>query len=236
MKNFKFVAFILVFTVFGKCTLFAEGTKQVMPTTEKKYADNAFVENTEKKVITYFDKFSYTFDENTSWAIVNPVYYTTIKSGAGPIKDFSFPSPGIYNIEVFEETSHIQGDCNHSHYPKKIVIEVSPMKMEFDFSSVKFNNEIIGGQSQDENLITIDVYFSNTKNESVDFGSGQLATAGIGTTIQGELVNKKTILSPGVNHLVYKLTGYATSDTFIMFEFSDINKQTSNYYFPAKIK
>jgi hypothetical protein len=116
------------------------------------------------------------------------------------------------------------------------VVEVSPLKLAFDFSTIKFNNEIIGGQSQDNNTLTIDVYFSNTKNESIEFTNGQLASAGVGVNIEGKLVDEKTILTPGLNHLTYKLAGTATSQTYVMFNFIDINNQVVSYYLPTKIK
>ena len=219
--------FILSFLIIG--TLF------VNPMDAKPNSKNNSQEtHIEQRVISFNDKFSYQLDENTSWSISNTKGNANLQSGIGSITDFSFPEPGTYNVEISETVS--AGDCNHGHFPNKIVVEVSPLKLAFDFSTIKFNTEIIGGQPQDNNTITVDVYFSNTKNESVEFTNGQFTSAGVGVNIEGELVNEKTILTPGLNHLIYKLTGTATSQTFIRFDFFDINNQVVSYYPLTKIK
>jgi hypothetical protein len=202
-------------------------------------AKTSFENNTqetrvEQRVISFNDKFYYQLDENTSWSISNTKNNSSLQSGMGSITDFVFPETGTFTIEIFEVIT--QTDCSHTHFPNKIVVEVSPLKLAFDFSTIKFNNEIIGGQSQDNNTITVDVYFSNTKNESIEFTNGQLASAGVGVTIEGKLVDEKTILTPGLNHLTYKLAGTATSQTYVMFNFIDINNQVVSYYLPTKIK
>jgi len=207
----------------------------VNPMDAKTSSENNFQETrVEQRVISFNDKFSYELDENTSWSISNTKNNSSLQSGMGSITDFVFPETGTFTIEIFEVIT--QTDCSHTHFPNKIVVEVSPLKLAFDFSTIKFNNEIIGGQSQDNNTITVDVYFSNTKNESIEFTNGQLASAGVGVTIEGKLVDEKTILTPGLNHLTYKLAGTATSQTYVMFNFIDINNQVVSYYLPTKIK
>lgn len=211
------------------------GTLFVNPVDAKPCSQNNSQEaRIEERVISFNDKFSYQLDENTSWSINNTKSNSSLKSGVGSITDFVFPEPGTYNVEISETV--VAGNCNHGHFPDKIIVEVSPLKLAFDFSTIKFNNEIIGGQSQDNNTITVDVYFSNTKNESVEFNIGQFTTAGVGVSIEGKLVDEKTILTPGLNHLTYKLTGTATSQTYVMLNFIDINNQVVSYYLPTKIK
>ncbi len=197
----------------------------------KSSPENEFIEH---RVVAIFDKFSYQLDENTSWSISSTSDNTTLKSGMGSINDITFPAPGIYTVEITEISNH--NECSHGRYPKKIEIQVSAMKMEFDFSTIKFNSEIIGGQSQDGNTLSVDVVFSSIANESVELKSTEITTAGVGVNIKGNLVNEKITLTPGVNHLVYKLTGQATSQTFIMFDFIDVNGNVISYYHPTKIK
>ena len=62
-----------------------------------------------------------------------------------------------------------------------------------------------------------------------------MVTAGIGTTIVGKLINNSYVLFPGSNKLTYKISGSATKDTYIMFDFFDINNQVQSYYYPTKL-
>jgi hypothetical protein len=195
--------------------------------------NNPIEERTEQKVISIVDDFSYQLDDNTAWKIINTKDNSIFKTGIGSIKNVTFAETTIYDVEIIESPSH--DECNHQHFPTKISIQVSPLKMEFDFSTIKFTNEIVGGQSQDGNFLTIDVVFSNINNESTEFTNAEFTSAGVGVNIKGSLVNEKKILTPGLNHLVYKLTGVATSQTHIMFDFYDINKQIVSYYHPTKI-
>ena len=220
--------FVISYSVFGMNASFINAK-----TCQK---NNYSEEPVEQQVIAFGDSFSYQLDENTSWSITRVNENAVLKSGLGSISNFNFTELGTFNIEIVEAVNHNQGECNHPHFPKKVIVTVSPLKMKFDFSSMKYSNEILGGQSQDGNTLTIDVDFSNVNNESVEFTAGELTTAGVGTSIKGKLVNEKIILRPGINHLVYKLTGSATSQTYIMFDFNDINNQVVSYYNQTKIK
>ena len=62
-----------------------------------------------------------------------------------------------------------------------------------------------------------------------------MISAGIGTTITGELLADSITLKPGINKLVYRLRGNATKDTYIMFDFFDVNEQVQSYYYPTKL-
>ncbi len=198
--------------------------------------NKAIEDGVEEQVISVFDSLSYRLEENTSWSISNLSGNLILKSGIGSIDKFVFPEAGKYKIDIAESADHAQNECKHGLFPKRILVEVSPSKLKFDFSSIKFKNEIIGGQSQYGNELSIDVYLSSVNNQSVEFNTARFTSAGIGVSIEGKLDNGKTVLTPGVNHLVYKLSGVATSETFIMFDFLDINNQIVSYSLPSKIK
>ena len=191
-------------------------------------------EHVENQKIAFGETFSYKLDDNTSWKIINSETFAILNSGIGSIEKITFSTPGNFEIEISEVIS--ANDCKNGHFPHKIMIEVSPIKMIFDFNSIKFSHEIVGGQSQYGNEISIDVYIESFNNEKVVFSDGKVISAGVGVNIDGTLKSNGTALKQGINHLVYILKGQATRDTYIMFDFLDINNQTVSYTYPTLIK
>lgn len=191
-------------------------------------------EHIENQKIAFGETFSYKLDDNTSWKIINSETFAVLNSGVGSIEKITFSTPGNFEIEISEVIS--ANDCKNGHFPHKIMIEVSPIKMIFDFNSIKFSHEIVGGQSQYGNEISIDVYIESFNNEKVVFNDGKVISAGVGVNIDGTLKSNGTALKQGINHLVYILKGQATRDTYIMFDFLDINNQTVSYTYPTLIK
>jgi hypothetical protein len=191
-------------------------------------------EHIENQKIAFGETFSYKLDDNTSWKIINSETFAVLNSGVGSIEKITFSTPGNFEIEISEVIS--ANDCKNGHFPHKIMIEVSPIKMIFDFNSIKFSHVIVGGQSQYGNEISIDVYVESFNNEKVVFNDGKVISAGVGVNIDGTLKSNGTVLKQGVNHLVYILKGQATRDTYIMFDFLDINNQTVSYTYPTLIK
>jgi len=191
-------------------------------------------EHIENQKIAFGETFSYKLDDNTSWKIINSETFAVLNSGVGSIEKITFSTPGNFEIEISEVIS--ANDCKNGHFPHKIMIEVSPIKMIFDFNSIKFSHVIVGGQSQYGNEISIDVYVESFNNEKVVFNDGKVISAGVGVNIDGTLKSNGKVLKQGVNHLVYILKGQATRDTYIMFDFLDINNQTVSYTYPTLIK
>ncbi len=191
-------------------------------------------EHIENQKIAFGETFSFKLDDNTSWKIINSETFAVLNSGIGSIEKITFSTPGNFEIEISEVIS--ANDCKNGHFPHKIMIEVSPIKMIFDFNSIKFSHVIVGGQSQYGNEISIDVYVESFNNEKVVFNDGKVISAGVGVNIDGTLKSNGTVLKQGVNHLVYILKGQATRDTYIMFDFLDINNQTVSYTYPTLIK
>lgn len=193
-------------------------------------------EHIENQKIAFGETFSYKLDDNTSWKIINSETFAVLNSGIGSIEKITFSTPGNFEIEISEVISTSANDCKHGQFPHKIMIEVSPIKMVFDFNSIKFTHDIVGGQSQYGNEIYIDVYIESFNNEKVVFNEGKVFSAGVGVNIDGTLKSNGAALKQGINHLVYILKGQATPDTYIMFDFLDINNQTVSYTYPTIIK
>src|SRR5690606_23110202 len=137
-------------------------------------------------VISYLDPFNYSFNENTTWVIVNITTGELIHNGNGSIQDLIFKEPGNYLLSVFEKISHNEGECEHRRYPEKVNIFVTSEKMDYDFSTLKLSGPIIGDRSVEKITLTVDVEFYSFDEAERIYDQG-LKTVGIGTSIIGKL-------------------------------------------------
>lgn len=151
------------------------------------------------------------------------------------INNYVFETPGTYKITSRENKSISENECNHASFPESFIIKVSPTQMVFDFSTLIFNKALEGGVNVDNTTLSLNVNLKTFTNEPVPFSEGKMISAGIGTTITGELLADSITLKPGINKLVYRLRGNATKDTYIMLDFFDINNQVQTYYFQTKL-
>src|SRR5690606_11658347 len=142
----------------------------------------------EKHIIAFKSPFSYLFDNDTSWEIVNTETNINIKSGTGSINNMVFEVPGNYLINVSETIPH-DTTCEHTHFPETILLEVSPVKMEFDFSTIRFSEEITSSRATDHITLTVAVSFSSYDCSPKVYNHG-FKTAGIRTSVIGKLKNE----------------------------------------------
>lgn len=180
------------------------------------------------------------FTDNVSWELsrLEKKGNKSILSGNGNTKtNYVFKKPGDYRIDINENLDCPPNpeDCNHNHFPPKMYIRVSPVKMEFDFSTIKFSKDIVGNQPVTETTLTVDVHFYSHNNSKAVYDK-TFRTYGIGTTIMGKLKSKKVKLKQGLNTLEFQLEGQATKDTYIMIDFVDINGIIQSYGLQKKIQ
>lgn len=205
------------------------------------YAQGDLLLNTdEQKIILSYGKSLHDLGDEISaqvmWIITDMDKNEVIASGSGDaLTKYVFEKPGMYQVDINENLIHDQNSCNHKHFPEKMLVEVSPLKMDFDFKSVKVSRNIIGGQSVNDTMLSIDVRFSSYDNSDAVYKQG-FNTAGVGTSVAGKLKNGEAKLRQGKNTLEFKLEGQATKGTYIMFDFVDINGQVQTYGFTNKIQ
>lgn len=183
--------------------------------------------------ISFGQNFSYKLDENSQWTVINQKDQKTLANGIGSIDKLTFTEPGIYLIQLTDNKVHNLKECDHDHSPSSLIVEVSSMEMIFDFSSIQFSQGIIGGQEFQNIEMSIEVDFRHYNNQSTEF-SNSVRSAGVGANIIGNL-SAKQILTPGKNKLIYQLSGSAAKNTYIMFDFIDVNGQIQTYYHTSKI-
>lgn len=194
---------------------------------------NSIESETESIIISFSQKFNFPLNENTSWSIVNQKDSKIIGNGVGSIAGFDFVEPGTYILHIIDNSVHNPAECNHSHFPSNLLIEVSEMEMIFDFNSIQFSQELIGGQELQDIEMSIEVDFKHYKNQPTEF-SNYVRSAGVDANITGS-ISAKQILTPGKNKLVYQLSGSAAKNTYIMFDFIDVNGQIQTYYHTTKL-
>ena len=187
------------------------------------------------KTISFGEKINFGKIENSIfWTIFNMDSNKKSSLIGNEINNYTFETPGTYKITYFENKIILEGECNHTDFPEVMLIKVSPYKMDFDFSTIQFSKKLEAGVPIENCNLTIDVHLKSFSNDKVAFPNGKFVSAGIGTTINGQLLNE-IILKPGTNNLTYKISGSATTDTYIMLDFFDINEQVQSYYYPTKL-
>ena len=168
------------------------------------------------------------------WTVLSVDSNNQVVLNGQEINNYVFETPGTYKITSRENKSISENECNHASFPESFIIKVSPTQMVFDFSTLIFNKALEGGVNVDNTTLSLNVNLKTFTNEPVVFSEGIIQSAGIGTTIKGQLLNA-VILKPGNNKVNYKLSGAASKDTYIMFDFFDVNEQVQTYYYPTKL-
>lgn len=228
INNSKYLFFVFLFSLFS--SLQAQSLNN--------FSTNNDLNKVEQKIyrtIPFGEKINLgKIDDSIIWTISLVDTYDNLVLRGGQMNNHIFETPGIYKITHSEVKTSSDNECNHIAYPKVMIIQVSPIKMEFDFSTLIINKTIEGGVDIEGAELSLNVNLKSYTNESILFSNGKIESAGIGSTIKGQLTNALT-LKPGINKVVYKLQGSASKDTFIMLDFFDINEQVQSYYYPTKL-
>jgi hypothetical protein len=188
------------------------------------------------KEISFGEKIDFGKIENSSsWVIINTQENIDASLNGSQINDYIFEKPGIYEISFFENKEHNKGECNHPPFQEKMIIKVSALKMRFDFSTIKFSENIVGGKELQNAEVSVEVDFESYNYENAIFSNARVFVAGLGANIIGSSPNNKITLTSGRHKIVYQLKGIASKETYIMFDFFDINGQAQSYYYPNKL-
>jgi len=208
------MVFTVLMLLFSGNLLFAQS---------KDIAENNWEENIS---VAYNTPFSYTLDNDVNWELKNNG--KLIQKGTGNIDNQIFSKPGTYTLYIKENHSHTPNSCDHTHFPSKLNIKVSPMKMVFDLSSVKFSENITGGRSAKGITVTVNADYSSFDNKISKY-NGSFKTFGVGSTITGKLKSGETTLKQGTNTLEFVLDGQATKGNNIQLNFVDVNGLVQPY-------
>lgn len=175
-------------------------------------------------LVAYNTSFFYDLEDNTSWEFKNSKGQL-LKSGTGNFESETLSEPGDYVLHL--HAVYNPNSCDASTV-ERLNIKVSAVKLEFDFSTLKFSRKIKGGQPATGIVLTVDAMYSSYENTSAVYAQG-VNTAGVDTNIIGKLKNGPVTLQQGVNTLEFALEGQAKTGSYIMFDFVDLNKEVQVY-------
>jgi hypothetical protein len=173
---------------------------------------------------------------HTAWNIRELHESDILVQGVGiHLNDYVFDHPGQYLIVLQETNMHAdeksQG-CNHSNVPSEIVVTVRPYRVVFFFEGISYSNVLRGGIDIDGTMLNVPVKIESYLNQEVDVSNFYIKSAGVGTTIEGKIINESNTLFPGTHSLSYGLNGTAEKNTYIMFDFFNEKEMLGTYYFP----
>ena len=168
---------------------------------------------------------------STRWEISNN---DEVYSGIGEsIYDQEFKYPSIYHLKIIPNPikfPHEHYDsCSLLHNPIEYEVIVSSVRMKFIFDELTFSKPLTGGKPLIDIAIQVPVIVETYNNKPFIYKDGNVNTAGVGTSIKGEIVDKKCKLKIGKNLLTYKLSGIAISGTYIMFDFNAADGSIQSY-------
>ncbi len=182
-------------------------------------------------VVSYNSPFSFSLGEDVSWELKDE-NGSLLNRKSGDVSEEVFSKPGSYTLHIKEEHKHTGGGCDHAHLPESITIDVKPVKINFDFSTIRFSKDIKGGQSSDGTIVSVNVNFASYDNSTAVY-SQDLTSFGVGSSIAGKLKNE-TILKPGVNTVEFVLEGQAEMGNNIQLNFIDFNGEVQPYTLSPK--
>lgn len=242
MKIRVFLALFALFSLSSTTHSQTVNTKVKSGTEVKLIQNNDFSspESVNYIVIFYGDKLkqvdlSIAQIDEYSWEISNNDSYKI--NGIGrQILDIIFQKPGEYDIVLNHTEKTSTQACNHSS--EKIIyrLKVLDSKYEFLFDELTLSNSIVGDIESKGLILTVPVIYSCYNDKPGDRQGLKIISSGVNTSIIGEVVGKDTPLQVGKNLISFSLSGKATPNTYIMFDFYNQDNLIQTYYLPNVIK
>lgn len=185
------------------------------------------------KVISFGEKITFGEVERTAnWTITNMQQNVMVSLSGNQINDYVFEKTGTYEIRFSDGKTHNENECNHSHFNERMTVKVTNVKMTFDFSKITFSEKIRKGSSADGIIITVPVQVAIKDNAPMKFAIPNVTIAGVGSELTARPVAPEITVSNGTQLLKYQLSGTATKEAYLMFDFVDINNNVQTYYQP----
>ena len=221
-KNIKINFFLFLVLLFASINAIAQKDKM----------SNELSNDLKKpyKTISYGEKIFFgKIESSATWIVINLKENKTVNLIGDQINDFVFETAGSYEVNFFENKEYNDDTCKHHNFNSKMIVEVSPIKMTFDFSIIKFSQKIQKGQSCDGIVVTVPVNFQTIKESDKVYTIFDFTVAGIGVNLIGKPIEKKIVVKNGIHFIKYQLFGIVKSETYLMFDFVDFNKNIQTY-------
>lgn len=138
------------------------------------------------------------------------------------INVYKFQKPGKYTIKIIDNSSK-KKDCEQTHLPNEIKLNVSRIKMTYDTKNISFSEPIRKNKDTANITVSIPVTIATYDQQPVLLNNKPVTSAGIGTTIVAHLKNSNKVYYDGTHLIQYTLTGKVTENSLLMFDFIDAN-------------
>lgn len=157
-----------------------------------------------------------------------------IRLRGNKINQYSFENPGNYTIKVHDK-KHQESDCSRMHLPQEIIVEVSRIRMTFD-SALEFSSPIVKNVETQGIILKVPVLIQTYDHLPVLLNRKPVASAGIGSNIMAHLKTEANQLYEGQYLLEYALSGVASENAYLMFDFVDANGQIQSIPVLTQVK
>ena len=222
-KNEKLLIYFLLYSLFFSYKSTAQNNFSLQP--EQFY-----------KTISFGEKIDFgNIDSAVTWRITNSKSNISTFLSGNDINNYKFPEPGIYDINFQENKKH-EGECDHAMFAERFRIKVEAVKLSFDFSKIKFSENLAKGKNYTDLIISVPVEITSKDNSIIKLPAPQMSVAGIGVLLVSEPVEKEIFLNKKTQILKYKVSGIINNEAYLMFDFYDFNNEAKTYNLPQKIK
>lgn len=186
------------------------------------------------KVISHGDKIDFgAIEKGVKWLVSsNDAQVKSTYLSENEINNFVFAKPGTYQISFQETQKHAAHECNHPQFKERMTIKVTPIKMTFDFSKISFSDKISRGSNCEQIYVTVPVNVVMKDLKSAKFSVADVIVSGVGSEIVAKPVSAEVVLKNGTQLLKYQLSGIASKEAYLMFDFVDYNGNIQTYYQP----
>ncbi|TXI67796.1 MAG: hypothetical protein E6Q46_02405 [Flavobacterium sp.] len=182
------------------------------------------------KTVSYGKKVYFgEIESAANWTVISPNNKTTTILYGNEINNFNFKEPGVYTIFFSDVKKFGPNDCVHPKFKDKMLINVTPTEMVFQFSKIQFSDKIRVGKNCDDILMTLPVTI-NSLSEGGKVKLLKVNVTGNDVNLIAMPLQEEIIVKNGTYNLSYKLSGTVNKETYLMFDFVDNNNETQTYY------
>ncbi|WP_125721692.1 hypothetical protein [Flavobacterium ustbae] len=188
------------------------------------------------KVISFDEKIAFgNFESSTLWIITDLKDNSATTLQANEINNYVFQEPGEY-VVTFRENKKHTGECDHPLLPEKMHIKVEAVKLSFDFSKIKFSQNLQKGTNYSDLIISVPVKIATRNSFIKKLPAPAMSISGIGVELTAKALENEIFVNNPTQILKYKLSGLIAKETYLMFDFFDFNNQAQTYNLPQLIK
>jgi hypothetical protein len=185
--------------------------------------------------------------EDAGWNIHSISSNGPAVTGSGlSLFEHLFDQPGTYQISFtrvpLEKSSckthgaAVVSCCDPYNLPDQITVLVGAQKIEYRCDEITFSQTLAGGQNTKGIIMYVPVAIADVGGVTTLVQLPEsINSYGIRTSITGNLIPEQLFLPPGNHILQYHLSGEGTSDTYMGFDFPDVNGHMMSCGLPFKL-